>query len=199
MPRASREQSEQTARTVRATARRLFADLGFAAVGLEQVAAEAGVTRGAVYHHFGSKQALFTAVLADVQAAVAAQVGRAAPGDGWEAIEAGCRAFLRASLAPEVRRVMLLDGPAVLGWAEWRRLDAEHSGRLLEQGLAGLTDLAVDPAAAAALLSGAMNEAALWVAEGGDREAAESGLQRLVGSLRRRPSDADGPPPATAR
>lgn len=187
MARASREQSEETARTVRVVARRLFTDHGYAAVGLEQVAAEAGVTRGAVYHHFGSKRELFSAVLADVQASVAAAVEESAPGEGWAAVESGCLAFLRASLAPEVRRVMLLDGPAVLGWAQWRQLDAEGSGRLLEEGLRALPDLAVDPGAASALLSGAMNEAALWVAGGGDQVAAEQGLRLLLTALRRAP------------
>lgn len=184
MARATKQQSEQTERDVRATARRLFAEHGYAAVGLELVAAEAGVTRGAVYHHFGSKFGLFTAVVGDAQSSVAAAVAEAAPGDGWDALEAGCLAFLRAAVAPEVRRILLVDAPAVLGFSAWRRLDAEHSGQLLDEGLAALPDLAVDPAAAAALLNGAMNEAALWISEGGDARAAESGLVRILGALR---------------
>lgn len=185
MARATREQSEQTARAVRTSAFRLFADLGYADVGLERVAEHAGVTRGAVYHHFGSKLGLFTAVTADAQAIVAAAVECAAPGDGWDAIEAGSAAFLRAVVDPSVRRILLVDAPAVLGWTAWRDLDAAHSGRLLVDGLRALDDLVVEPAAAAALLNGAMNEAALWVAAGGDADEAERGALRIIRSLRR--------------
>ena len=101
------------------------------------------------------------------------------------AIEAGSIAFMRAVVDPAVRRILLVDGPAVLGWADWRQLDAVHSGRLLVDGLSALDDLAVDPSAAAALLSGAMNEAALWIAAGGAPALAEEGLLRIIGSLRR--------------
>ena len=189
MARATKEQSELTAQAIRSTALRLFAELGYADVGLERVAELSGVTRGAVYHHFGSKLGLFTAVVDDAQSVVAAAVAEAAPDDGWPAIEAGSIAFMRAVVDPSVRRVLLVDGPAVLGWTAWRSLDAAHSGRLLADGLGALDDLAVDPAAAAALLNGAMNEAALWIASGGDPAVAEEGLLRIVRALRRDPHD----------
>ena len=189
MPRATKEQSELTARAIRAVALRLFAEVGYAEVGLERVAALAGVTRGAVYHHFGSKRGLFTAVVEDAHTVVAGAVLEAAGDDGWPAIEAGCVAFMRAAVDPAVRRVLLVDGPAVLGWAAWRSLDAAHSGTLLVSGLRALDDLAVDAGAAAALLDGAMNEAALWIADGGDADQAERGLLRVIGSLRCGPRD----------
>ena len=194
MPKASKAQSEATAARVLATARRLFAERGYVAVGLEEVAAEAGVTRGAVYHHFRSRLGLFEAALAQVQRTVAEEVERAAAGetDPWRALEAGCRAFLRASSAPGARRTMLLDAPAVLGWNAWRQHDAENSARLLPGAVRELADageLAVaSPAAATALLSGAMNEAALWIAGTGDPDAAreaEEVLGRVLGALRR--------------
>ena len=184
MPRATKEQSERTAQAVRASAYRLFAEHGYADVGLGQVARDAGVTRGAVYHHFGSKVGLFTAVVDDAQSVVAAAVAEAAPDDGWQAIEAGSIAFMRAVVDPALRRILLVDGPAVLGWTAWRELDAAHSGRLLADGLGALDDLAVDPGAAAALLNGAMNEAALWIAAGGDAALAEQGVLRMIRSLR---------------
>ena len=184
MARATKEQSELTAAAIRGTAMRLFAELGYADVGLERVAELSGVTRGAVYHHFGSKLGLFTAVVDDAQAVVAEAVSAAAPHDGWSAIEAGSLAYMRAVVDPTVRRILLVDGPAVLGWAAWRSSDAAHARRLLADGLGALDDLAVDPAAAAALLDGAMTEAALWIAGGGDRLMAERGLLRLIGSLR---------------
>ena len=191
MPRATKEQSELTARAVRASAFGLFAEHGYAEVGLERVAEQAGVTRGAVYHHYGSKVGLFTAVVADAQAIVARSVADAAPDDGWPALEAGSVAFMRAVVDPAVRRILLVDGPAVLGWGVWRELDAAHAGRQLAEGLGALDDLAVEPAAATALLNGAMNEAALWIAAGGDAAEAERGLLRLIASLRRDPRERD--------
>ena len=178
MPRATREQSEATAAAVLAAGRALFAERGYAAVGLEQVAAAAGVTRGAVYHHYGSKAGLFAAVHEAVQASVAAAIDAATRGlaDPWAGLEAGCRAFLVASVADGSRRIVLLDGPAVLGWARWQESDARHSVRRLDEALAfldrsGALAVASVPAASA-LLSGAMNAAATWIAGAPDRDAA---------------------------
>jgi AcrR family transcriptional regulator len=185
VPRSSREQSAQTELRLREVARGLFAEHGFAGVSLEQVAEAAGVTRGAVYHHFDGKRGLFEAVLADAQGIIADAVAEAAPGDGWQAIADGSVAFLRAAIHPSVRRIVLVDGPAVVGWDSWRRADAQNSARLLAEGLAALEELAVDADAAGALLSGAMNEAALWIVGGGDQAAAEAALLRMIGALRR--------------
>ena len=178
MARATKEQSEATAARVLQIARRLFTERGYAGVGLEEIAAQAGVTRGAVYHHFASKLGLFQAVLAEVQSSVADAIERAAGAvaDDWEKLEAGCRTFLAASTSDEARRVMLVDAPAVLGWNAWRERDAATSGRMLAHVLRRLRatgrlgDVSVD--AAAALLSGAMNEAALWIAAAPDPQLA---------------------------
>ncbi|WP_265521175.1 TetR/AcrR family transcriptional regulator [Oerskovia flava] len=175
----------QTEKRLRGVARELFADRGFADVSIDEVAETAGVTRGAVYHHFASKRGLFEAVLADAQATIADAVARAAPGDGWEALADGSVAFLRTAVDPRIRRIVLVDGPAVVGWDTWRRADAENSVRLLAEGLAALDNLAVDAGAAGALLSGAMNEAALWIAQGGDPDLAEAALRRMIAALRR--------------
>lgn len=178
MPRRTKADSDATAAAIVAAGRRLYAERGYGGVGLEEVAAAAGVTRGAVYHHFASRRGLFAAVHADVQRLVAAAIEEATAGidDPWESLEAGSRAFLQASVADDARQVMLVDGPAVLGWAQWRSSDAENSVRLLDDVLGELADagrLAVPSIpAVAALLSGAMNEAALWVAGSGDRQRA---------------------------
>jgi len=174
MPRRTQAESAATAAEVQEAARALFAAHGYAAVGLERVAATAGVTRGAVYHHFGSKDRLFTAVLSETHAEVsrmvveAAERAGAAGADPWAGFEAGCRAFLEASSSPDVRRIMLLDGPAVVGWKAWRDYDAAASGHHLDEVLSELAGsgvlTGVSVAAAGALLSGAMNEAVLWVA-----------------------------------
>ncbi len=178
MPRRTRAESEATAAAVVRSARDLYAGRGFADVSVEEVAAAAGVTRGAVYHHFASSRGLFAAVHAEVQRAVAEAVDAATRGieDPGESLEVGARTFLEASVADDARQVVLVDGPAVLGWSQWRAGDAEHSGRLLEDVLAELDDAGrltlPSVAAAAALLSGAMNEAALWVSGSADRERA---------------------------
>lgn len=174
MPRRTKPESDATAAEVRKAAQELFAAHGYAAVGLEQVAAAAGVTRGAVYHHFGSKHGLFTAVLSETHAEVGRSVAEAADrvrlarGDPWESFEAGCRAFLQVSSSSEVRRIMLVDGPAVVRWKAWRDYDTAASGHHLDEALGELAALgmlsAPSVSAAGALLSGAMNEAALWVA-----------------------------------
>ncbi|MGY2075355.1 MULTISPECIES: TetR family transcriptional regulator [unclassified Blastococcus] len=178
MPRRSREESEATAARVLEAATELFARDGYARVALEAVAAAAGVTRGAVYHHYAGKAELFRAVVSGVQLRVADAVAAAAEAetDPWRGLEAGCRAFLAASSAPGMRRIVLVDAPAVLGWQEWRTADAAGSGRLLAEALTQLHDagrLGDRPVGAtAALLSGAMNEAALWIAAEPDTAAA---------------------------
>lgn len=184
MGRSSREASLRTRQEVLDSARALFVERGYADVALEDVAARAGVTRGAVYHHFAGKKTLFEAVAATLHEEVAAEVSAAAEaaGPGWPGIRAGCRAFVRAASSPDVRRVLLLDAPPVLGWQHWRSLDARNSRRLLEDGLGELATAGMlrgDPRSAAILLSGAMNEAVLWLAERPEPSAPGDALEVL--------------------
>ncbi len=187
MARKSREHAQRTGEQIIASARAAFADRGFTQVGVEEVAADAGVTRGAVYHRYSSKQALFEAVLREVMSDVAEEVEAAADSapadDPWGQIEAGCLAFVRAATGSAARQIMLIDGPAVLGWGAWRDLDAAHSRRTLEEGLAELDRAGLlrgDPEAVAILLSGGLNEAALWVAAAA---APEEALRRVEETL----------------
>lgn len=156
----------------------LFAVRGYAGVGLEEIADAALVTRGAVYHHFGSKKALFEAVAERTQQEVADAVVHAAAGqtNPWEGLRAGCRAFLVASLGEGSRRILLVDAPSVLGWNAWRHQDADASALHLTHALTGLVAEGVievrSVAGATALLSGAMNEAALCIAESDRRDDA---------------------------
>ena len=189
------EQRDATRRALLAAARERFAADGYAAVGLLEIVGAAGVTKGALYHQFASKADLFRAVLEDVQAEVADAVVTAAAArrTGWTQLLAGCEAFLTASTAPGIQRIMVVDGPAVLGWAAWRALDEAHSARHLRQALQALIDdgtfdkQPVEPLAR--LLSGAMNETALWLAGTGgderDRRAAICALERLLRGLKR--------------
>ncbi len=184
------EQRAATRQALLAEGRRRFAVDGYHHVVLAEVAQAAGVTKGAAYHHFDSKAGLFRAVVCEVQQELGDRVAAAAERyeDLWEQLRAGCRAFLGAGTDPAVRQILLVDAPTVLGWDEWRSLDEESSARHLAEALAALAaagiiaDQPVEPLAR--LLSGAMNEAALWIARGGDPQAAEQTLDRLLAGLR---------------
>ncbi|MFD6418309.1 TetR/AcrR family transcriptional regulator [Streptomyces sp. NPDC060194] len=187
-------QREQTRADLLREGRRLFTAHGYAGVSLAEVVGAAGVTKGALYHHFPGKTELFRAVLADVQQEVGARVAAEAStrDDLWEQLLAGCAEFLAAALDPDVQRVLLVDGPAVLGWAEWRAMDAEASGRHLSDALHALLAagvLAPQPVPPLVhLLSGAMNEAALWLAASprptDDLAVVRAALERMLGALR---------------
>jgi AcrR family transcriptional regulator len=194
VPMTRAAQRERTRAVLLEVSRRLFATRGYAAVGLAEIVREAGVTKGALYHHFaGGKTDLFRAVLAQVQAEVAATVAARADAedDPWAQLTSGCRAFLTAGTDPAVRRIMLVDGPAVLGWSEWRAMDEAGSASHLADALTALVQAGlvvpqpVPPLAR--LLSGAMNEAALWLAEtgdAGDLDDVLAALFRMLGALR---------------
>ncbi|MFD6225162.1 TetR/AcrR family transcriptional regulator [Nocardia asteroides] len=190
---ARTQQREETRRLLLAQSRRLFAAKGYAAVGLSEIVAASGVTKGALYHHFDSKADMFREVLTQVQQEVGDQVAAAADAepDPWTQLTAGCAAFLRASADPRVQRIMLIDGPAVLGWHEWRALDEANAARHLHEALDALVaagTLAPQPVAPLTqLLSGAMNEAALWLATTTDPDALPAtiaALDRLLAGLR---------------
>jgi AcrR family transcriptional regulator len=169
--------------------RRQFAAHGYHHVVLADVARAAGVTKGAAYHHFDSKAGLFRAVVADVQHELGEHVATAARQhhDLWEQLRAGCHAFLAAGTDPAVRQILLIDAPTVLDWNQWRTLDEQSSAQHLTDALTALatagliTPQPVEPLAQ--LLSGAMNEAALWIARGGDPQAAEQALDQLLTGL----------------
>jgi AcrR family transcriptional regulator len=184
-----RTQAERTSATRRAlldAARDQFAERGYAGTGREQVAAAAGVTRGALHHHFGTKEGLFRAVVEELEADLADQVATAAMAgtDPVDELRRGCLAFLDACLEPAMRRIVLLEAPAVLGWDAWREIDARYGLALVRSGLAGalgqvgLDAAAVDPLAH--LLLGALNEAALLVATAEDPVRAREEVGRTV-------------------
>lgn len=186
-------QREQTRQALVREGRRLFAEVGYGAVSLAEIVTAAGVTKGALYHHFDGKTALFRAVLEDVQQEVGARVAETAGArDGsWDQLVAGCQEFITATTAPDIQRIMLVDGPAVLGWTEWRAMDEASSARHLTEALAALVAegvIAAQPVAPLAhLLSGAMNEAALWLAtstDPADLTDTRAALGRLLGALR---------------
>jgi AcrR family transcriptional regulator len=194
-PRTKAAQRAQTRRTLIQVARSQFGQYGYAQTAAEDLVRIAGVTRGALYHHFDSKEGLFRAVLEDVQQDVARRIDAAVADldDPWAQLLAGCRAFLAASLDAEVQRIMLIDGPATLGWEAWREIDAEQSMSLLGESIHQLVATGVisvpSVEATVHLLSGAMNEAALWIAQVEQpRQAlaeAIASLEHLLAGLRR--------------
>jgi AcrR family transcriptional regulator len=189
-PRTKAAQKEATTAALIAAARQLFAERGYAGVGTEEIVQLAGVTRGALYHHFrGGKEELFRAVLVQLSAETVRRIATAAvtTDDPWEALAAGADAFLDACATPEVQRIMLVDGPSVLGWDVWRAIDSDHGLGLLEQALQRATDAgAVLPGsttAVAHVLTGALDEAAMVVARADDPAAAREEMGRTVRHL----------------
>jgi AcrR family transcriptional regulator len=187
------ERSRATRERLLAHARALFGERGYAAVGTEEIVRAAGVTRGALYHQFRDKEALFEAVVEQVEAEttgrVAAQVSGAS--DALEELRSGCRAFLALCADPQVERILLLDAPAVLGWDRWREIGLRHSLGLVTAALeAGMEAGAIarQPTTALAhLLIGALDEGAMLVARADDRDAAraevDAVMDRLLGAL----------------
>ncbi len=150
-------------------ARRAFAEYGYADTSMDKLTAEAGLTRGALYHHFGDKRGLFAAVVdqIDSQMAEYAQQHREQPDDLWEGLLLEGQTYIQNALNPESQRIVLRDGPAVLGdpahWPSQNRC-LQSTRECVEQLLAAERIKIVDPEAAAVLLNGAAMNAALWVA-----------------------------------
>lgn len=160
-----------------AAGRRLFVAKGYFDTGTEEIVREAEVTRGALYHHFADKKALFLAVFEAVEDdLLASAAGTSRPADALGRLQMALLGFLDASLTPEVQRVLLIDGPAVLGWQEWRALEARYGLGVIRQLLADAIDegtLAPQPIDALAhILLAAVDEAALFIANAADPRAA---------------------------
>lgn len=145
-----------------------FAENGYAQAATENIVRKAGVTRGALYYHFKDKSALFRAVVELAHSKILDRIETAAltAPSLTEGLQHGCLAFLKVCEDPDIQRIALIDGPSVLGWAEWRKIDAEYGFGSLAEGLKeakrqNLLKDGADPIAVTHLLSGAMNEAVL--------------------------------------
>lgn len=191
------DRSAATRAALVAAGRQLFAQDGFTAVTTEALVAAAGVSRGALYHQFVDKAALFSAVVeaveADVAARITAEVAAAGSTDPIEALRLAARAWLRICVEAEVHRVVLLDGPSVLGWAQWRDLCQRHVFGLVREVLAWGMDagrISRQPVGPLAhLLMGASDEAALYIARADDPGIAHTemiiALEHLLDGLAR--------------
>jgi len=168
-PRRRIETMEENRAKLISAGRRAFAAKGFAAASMDELTADVGLTRGALYHNFGDKKGLFAAVVAQVDGEMAGraqEMSAAAPND-WEALLAEGSAYIEMALDPEVRRIVLLDGPAFLGDpSRWPSQNAclDMTKQTVAKLIANGTMKPVDVEAAARLLNGTALNAALWVA-----------------------------------
>jgi AcrR family transcriptional regulator len=170
-------------------ARALFAERGFAAAGREEIVDRAGVTRGALYHHFASKEELFRAVYEEVEAELCDATVAAAgtTRDPVEQLRLGALSFLDAAATPEVRRIVLLDAPAVFA-PEVRRALAEQYGLGLVRAALEAADqagrLRVGPVdALAPVVLAALHEAATSIADGADPASVRSVVEGMIASI----------------
>lgn len=197
--RSNRDRTEATRADLIAAARKLFIEKPYAETGTPEIVAAAGVTRGALYHHFADKQALFAAVVEQEAAAVAEEIERASPPSLFarDALIAGSDAYLSAMRVPGRTRLLLLDGPAVLGRAGMDEIDNRHGNRSLCEGLVAamreqsMAKLPVD--ALTALLAAAFDRAALAAEAGASAEDYRAVLMALMDGLFPVPLPAPGP------
>ena len=188
------DRSTATIAGILAAARELFADEGFEAASIDGIAARAGVAKGAVYHHFASKEEIFTRVLEDVQAEIAAlpmPAATRAMGDPVDIIAAETLRYLLAAADPSRKRILLIDGPAVIGWRKWREIDDRFFGAGAKAALAAVTrgkTSARELDALAHLLMGAVMEACLVCATAPDAKKAarelSAGLRKMLEGIR---------------
>jgi AcrR family transcriptional regulator len=159
-----------------AAARKAFATHGYAGASMDELTAEAGLTRGALYHNFGDKKGLLGAVVAQIDGEMAHRAHEAGltAATEWEGLAAEGVAYINMALDPELRRVVLLDGPAFLGdpsqWPSQNiclQMTKQTVAKLIAEGVMK----SLDVEAAARLLNGAALNAALWVAAAGDPQS----------------------------
>jgi AcrR family transcriptional regulator len=186
------QRSEATTGSLVEAARGLFAEDGYAATSLDAVVAKAGMTKGALYHHFAGKRELFAAVFADQQRRLTEAVVAAArrKRDPWEGFEAGAAAFIEACQEPGAQRIFLLDAPSALGWETIRELES-GSLEMMKLGIRNSIDAGsiesrpIDPLAH--LLFGALCESAMVVARAPDQRKAlreaKAELHRVLASV----------------
>jgi AcrR family transcriptional regulator len=188
--RTQASRSAATRAALVAAARPLFAAKGYAAVGTDEVARAAGVTRGALYHQFAGKEELFAAVFEQVEEEVATRIGAdllTGGADPVALLHDGIDAWLAACAEPEVHRIVLIEAPAALGWERWREIGRRYGVGLVEAAIQSLLDAGVLPhqpvRPLAHVLVGALEEAALYAARAEDREAATAEVRAVLVAL----------------
>ena len=180
------ERGESTRAALIGAARDLFTQRGYGAVGTSEVVERAGVTRGALYHHFRDKRDLFRAVYEQTERelveATAAEL--TAVDDPWELLVRGTRSFFDSCTDPAVMQIGLTDAPAVLGWQEWRAVGSRYALGLVTFALQNAMDAGVlrrvDVKPLSHLIFGALGEAAMLIAAADDKDAARNEAEATV-------------------
>ncbi len=196
MHRPRREMIAETRAKLIAAARHAFGTIGYAEASMDDFTASAGLTRGALYHHFGDKKGLLQAVIAEIDGEMAARVNEVASKapTRWQHFVDECTTYIEMALEPEIQRIMFRDGPAVLGDpAQWPNANActasmtDHLTALQEEGVV-VAD--VDPETTSRLINGASSQAAQRIANSKDPEAtskkAIAAFKQLLEGLRRK-------------
>lgn len=175
MARRTRAEMEETRATLLATARTFFAERGYAETSMDELTAQAGLTRGALYHHFGDKKGLLAAVVDQIDAEMDERLQAISNNadDAWEGFVRRAHAYLEMALEPEMQRIVLCDAKAVLGGA------SPESHQYCVGSMEGLIQALMnqgrieqaDPHALASLIYGSLAEAAFWIAQGEDGDA----------------------------
>ncbi|MBN3199934.1 TetR family transcriptional regulator [Pectobacterium brasiliense] len=175
MVRRTRAEMEETRATLLATARKVFSERGYADTSMDDLTAQASLTRGALYHHFGDKKGLLAAVVEQIDAEMdeRLQVISDTAEDAWDGFRRRCRAYLEMALEPEIQRIVLRDARAVLGGAspDSQRHCVESMQRLIDNLIRQGVVADADPQALASLIYGSLAEAAFWIADGEDGNA----------------------------
>ena len=179
-------------------ARKAFGEVGYAEASMDDFTAEAGLTRGALYHHFGDKKGLFEAVVLEIDSEMTARMEAAAKSapTRWQGLVDECNAYIQMALEPEIQRIVFRDGPAVLGDpSSWPNaggcvaMMTDSVARLQQKDI--IAD--VDAEAAARVINGALGYASQWIANADDpRTVSQKAVQAfnvfLEGLLRRKPA-----------
>ena len=189
------QRGQKTSARLVAIARQAFSAGGYSDTAMEEIVQKAGVTRGALYHHFDGKKGLFLAAFEDAQTDIANRIIEVDKSKRsiWEKFISCTFAFFEACLDSQIQRIVLIDAPAILGWDVWRRVDEEKTLHLLRSHLQALVkggiikSFPIEPLTH--LISGAANEAVLWIAGSEDpRKAfneAWATMEKLLYSLRK--------------
>lgn len=196
MPRRSRDQAEQTRARIVSEATNLFRDQGYAATSIDDICARAGITKGALFHYFKNKKALFLEIWTQLQLQMdaAAREGAIAnldPNDPYGAFLAGCRVYLEWTIRPDYQKIVLFEGPSVLGQVTWHKLDYTLGLRNMLSGVSYLAKRGLIDRerveAVAILLQGALNGAGFALCRDPPPitlEQAQTAFETLVRAIR---------------
>ncbi|UMY63756.1 TetR/AcrR family transcriptional regulator [Pseudomonas sp. LS.1a] len=197
MVRRTRAAMQETRALLLATARQMFSELGYAHTSMDDLTARAGLTRGALYHHFGDKKGLLAAVVEQLDAEMDERLRAITDTaeNAWDGFRQRCRAYLEMALEPEIQRIVLRDARAVLGGGspEAQRHCIESMRQLIENLVLQGVFVRAQAQALAALIYGSLAEATVWIAEAenGDTRLAQASqaFDLLLRGVLKRPTD----------